>query len=143
MKFFRIITIVTLLVTLGLSQQVSAQSIFDIESEKSQSGDADMDENYVLSKADIKRASSVDKGLRTKLKIAKSAKKFDGPIIVKKKGVCVKISCSQEDCDSCTLLWSDRNKDGNVNPKSELRCVCQKTRKLCGIMGKRIKCKKR
>ena len=100
-----------------------------------------MEENYVLSKSDIKRGKPVDKKFRKKMKIAKGAKKFDGPIVIKKKGVCVKVTCSQKDCDSCTLLWSDRNNDGNINPKKELRCVCKDTRKLCGIMGKKIRCK--
>lgn len=141
MKLLQIVFITATLSCCGFFSSLSAQALFDLEASKSFTGDADMEANYVLSKEDIKRGKSLDNRFREKMKIAKDAKKFDGPIIITRKGVCVKIACSQKDCDSCTLLWSDRNKDGNINPKKELRCVCKKTRKLCEIQGKKIRCR--
>jgi len=38
------------------------------------------------------------------------------------------------DCEDCILLWYDYNQDNLVQPKKELRAICQRTLKACKII---------
>ena len=85
---------------------------------------------------------------QVKKKIRKMASrrivKLKTPLILKRGDVCVKIGCKAApggDCKTdCHLLWKDRNKDGKIQPRKELRCVC-KNKGKCGIVARKTKCK--
>lgn len=67
------------------------------------------------------------------------------PLVVKhpKNGNCYALKCaSQSGCSECSLLWKDRNGDGKINPRKELRCRCKADpEKECRIRAKRVACK--
>lgn len=54
--------------------------------------------------------------------IPRAAKTSTGPVILKNQNGCFAFSCDKS-CQSCRLVWYDRNGDGKVQPRRELRCV--------------------
>lgn len=59
------------------------------------------------------------------IKLPAKARVSSKPVTLKKDGNTFTFSC-QQDCRNCRLFWWDRNKDGKVQPKRELRCACTK-----------------
>ncbi|MEL6252105.1 MAG: hypothetical protein AAFR87_08850 [Bacteroidota bacterium] len=62
-----------------------------------------------------------------------------GPVTLKRNGVCYTFACDKSNCSDCKLYWNDRNGDGKVQPRRELRCFCS-SKKLCKIRVRRSKC---
>jgi len=69
--------------------------------------------------------------------LSKSIKTADGPIVLRKNGKCYQFACEGR---ACKLFWWDRNGDGKVQPKRELRCG-DKGRESCGIRVKEVPCR--
>ena len=62
------------------------------------------------------------------------------PFTVGYNGSCYAITCkNSKDC-RCSLLWWDRNGDGQMQIRKEVRCQCKGTKKQCRIVGKRVTC---
>lgn len=104
--------------------------------------DMNLDATYIISKSSRKNVVGLSKTLQKQLgvtRIQKSMKSVKGSMILERDGTCYKITCAKGSCD-CTLMWVDVNKDKKVQPKKELRCVCNKTREACTIRGKKISC---
>ena len=67
---------------------------------------------------------------------------LDDPIILQHNGKCYAFGCQEgPGCEHCTLYWKDRNKDGKINPKKELRCRCDNDpEKKCKLRVKKVEC---
>lgn len=52
---------------------------------------------------------------------------------------CIRFSCVSN-CESCYLVWSDRNGDGKIQPIAELRCM-NKAGRQSGLKATRVDCK--
>ncbi|MFK7923945.1 MAG: hypothetical protein AB8H47_18445 [Bacteroidia bacterium] len=57
----------------------------------------------------------------------------------KKETHCIQFSCASH-CESCNLIWFDRNGDGKIQAVAELRCM-DKEGKQSGITAIRVECK--
>ncbi|MFK7923944.1 MAG: hypothetical protein AB8H47_18440 [Bacteroidia bacterium] len=73
-----------------------------------------------------------------KVAIPRTAKVSDKPIVLKNQNGCFEFSCG-DGCDSCKLVWHDRNGDGKVQPRRELRCVNAKG-KVSKISVQKVLC---
>ncbi|MEL6651656.1 MAG: hypothetical protein AAFQ87_12720 [Bacteroidota bacterium] len=58
----------------------------------------------------------------TAASLPRKVKISTGPVILKNQNGCFAFSCDKS-CQSCRLVWYDRNGDGKVQPRKELRCV--------------------
>ncbi|MEM7373313.1 MAG: hypothetical protein AAF587_32105 [Bacteroidota bacterium] len=86
---------------------------------------------------------SINKGKRDLLSIPYSeaeemnipaeAKSTSHPITLKRDGICYTLSCEGK------LYWLDKNGDGKVQPRKELRCYCSKG-KQCAITVTKSRC---
>lgn len=66
----------------------------------------------------------------------------DRPIILKRNGDCYKIGCVKDkNCTACTLYWWDRNGDGKVQPRKEIRCGCSDGKTSCRVRIEKVPCK--
>lgn len=73
----------------------------------------------------------ISQSLSPQLKLPKAVKVSSKPITLKKDAKCLTFRCAQ-DCNACKLYWWDRNQDGKVQPRRELRCACTRE-KTCKI----------
>ncbi|MCB0628813.1 MAG: hypothetical protein R2824_28760 [Saprospiraceae bacterium] len=66
------------------------------------------------------------------------------PLVLKhpKNGKCYAFRCAKPvGCENCGLYWKDRNGDGQINPKQELRCRCQgDPDTACKIRAREVAC---
>ncbi len=60
------------------------------------------------------------------------------PIMLKHQGKCYVFGCANP--KTCSLVWYDRNGDGKVQPRRELRCM-DRQGNSCQIVVKQAKCK--
>lgn len=75
-----------------------------------------------------------------KIKIPRATRVSKGPITIKHNGACYTFGCQKGGtCTDCKLYWYDRNGDGKVQPRRELRCFCSPG-KMCKIRVKKSKC---
>lgn len=103
----------------------------------------DMNGTFIITKKSKNRIGGVTRATLNQLaipKVPKSIKEIKGPLRLKKDNNCYAITCGKTDCNNCRLLWQDRNKDGKVQPKKELRCVCLDTKEACQIKGEKVNC---
>lgn len=76
-----------------------------------------------------------------KVGIPPATKKSKKPVVLRHEGNCYIFSCGKgKECSDCNLYWWDRNKDGKVQPRRELRCACPSARARCKINVRKIKC---
>lgn len=94
---------------------------------------------FVQVKVDAKTGKELSKGKGIALP---NVKKLDGPIVLRRNGNCYKLGCPKKDCSNCALYWWDKNQDGKVQPKKELRCGCSDSEKACKMRVKKVECKK-
>ncbi|MFK7923947.1 MAG: hypothetical protein AB8H47_18455 [Bacteroidia bacterium] len=71
-------------------------------------------------------------------RVPKYTKVSTRPITLKSGGKCYVFACA--DLKVCTLVWLDRNKDGKIQPRKELRCVDSRGNQ-CQMVIKQVKCK--
>ena len=65
-----------------------------------------------------------------------------GTLLLEYWGKCNVFLPNSEDCEDCILIWYDYNQDQLVQPRKELRAICQKSLRACGIIVKeRPSCK--
>lgn len=57
-----------------------------------------------------------------KLAIPSATRVSNKPIILKNEKGCFEFRCG-DGCESCKIVWYDRNGDGKVQPRKELRCI--------------------
>ena len=75
-----------------------------------------------------------------KLALPQRTKVSKGPVTLKRNGVCYTFACDKSNCSDCKLYWNDRNGDGEVQPRRELRCYCAPKKKMCKIRVRRSRC---
>lgn len=97
---------------------------------------------FLLPASVKKSAQPISASMSKTLMLPRSVKRLPSPITLKRDGKCYKIGCDTRSCSDCQLFWYDRNKDGKVQPKRELRCYCVKAKKRCEMRGKEVPCKK-
>lgn len=73
-----------------------------------------------------------------KLVLPRAVRTSSRPIVLRHNGTCYQFSCD-EACGSCKLVWWDRNGDGKVQPRRELRCVNAKG-KAGKVSVQKIRC---
>ena len=109
---------------------------------KLEPGIIDWNSTYVLLKS--RQVISAQKSLTVAKKavaLPSKMKVLKGPITIKRGQNCYEIYCQQgPECKDCQLTWWDRNGDGKIQPRRELRCVCTKTGDKCAIKARRVKC---
>lgn len=104
----------------------------------------DASEGLTLDKSSTKTLLKMSPAEAKKLKLPAPTKVGSGPIVLKFGNRCYKFACGKSrsgECDNCRMVWWDRNKDGKVQPRRELRCFCPKTRERCRIGVRVVKCK--
>lgn len=75
-----------------------------------------------------------------KNKIPRATRVTTRPITLKFNGACYTFGCDKSSgCSNCKMFWYDRNGDGKVQPRRELRCFCAPG-KRCKIRVKKSKC---
>ncbi|MEM6346685.1 MAG: hypothetical protein AAF927_22555 [Bacteroidota bacterium] len=57
-----------------------------------------------------------------KLSVPSSVRISTKPVVLRHNGKCYMFKCDPA-CSNCKLVWWDRNGDGEVQPRRELRCV--------------------
>ncbi|MEL7533228.1 MAG: hypothetical protein AAFN10_18090 [Bacteroidota bacterium] len=82
---------------------------------------------------------SISAPLAKKLVLPRAVRTSKTPIVLRHNGNCFMFSCDPV-CESCQLVWWDRNGDGEVQPRRELRCVNAKG-KAGKISVKKVPCK--
>lgn len=54
---------------------------------------------------------------------------------------CVVFRCQTDNCEDCALIWRDLNNDGQVNPKTEIRCRCKTdAEQVCQLQRQEVNC---
>jgi len=66
--------------------------------------------------------STISLAKAKKLVLPRTVRTSTKPIVLRHEGTCYMFSCDPA-CGSCQLVWWDRNGDGKVQPRRELRCV--------------------
>ncbi len=74
------------------------------------------------------------------LKNTNNIKAMPKTFVLKHKSSCYEFKAYSNNCNNCVILWKDRNGDGKVQPKKELKAVCKETRKPCNIKVRKVKC---
>lgn len=79
----------------------------------------------------------------TKSAKATGIKQLRNPLYLKRNGKCFKIQCyPTKECKDCAMLWKDRNGDGKVQPRKELRCGCKSSPKAtCNMDWAQVQCR--
>lgn len=67
-----------------------------------------------------------------------SSKISTSGITLKRNGKCYRFTCANPKL--CSLVWFDKNRDGKVQPRRELRCV-DRNGKQCQMVVKLVQCK--
>ena len=149
MKAFKIVF--SLLVFFSLSftsshaQIVDTLPFFKVPGKFLDSKIIDWNSTYILQKASpqasiVKKSTSIPVG-RSVVKLPRSIKELNTPLKLKGRNGCYLISCqASQNCRDCRLLWKDINRDGKVQPRRELRCVCTSSGGDCRIRAKKIPC---
>ena len=73
-----------------------------------------------------------------KLILPRAVKTSSRPIVLRHNGTCYQFSCDPA-CGTCQLVWLDRNGDGKVQPRRELRCVNAKG-KVGKVSVQKVRC---
>ncbi|MEM6377866.1 MAG: hypothetical protein AAF705_06620 [Bacteroidota bacterium] len=75
------------------------------------------------------------------VQLPNNIKELNGPITLKRGNNCYEVYCARnKSCGDCTFLWKDLNRDGKIQPKRELRCVCKRSGDNCGIKARKVDC---
>jgi len=97
---------------------------------------------FIMTPSTIKKVSSVPASTAKKLRLPRNVKRVPTPLNLKHKGACYQIGCVKgKECDTCGMFWLDKNKDGKVQPRKEIRCIC-KEGKPCKVRGRKVECKR-
>ena len=81
----------------------------------------------------------ISAAMAKKMQAPKGVKVSKGPVTLKRNGKCYTFGCDKSQCSDCKLYWKDRNGDGKVQPRRELRCFCA-PKKPCKIRVRKSKC---
>ena len=97
--------------------------------------------SFLLPNGTLKAFKPISISVAKTMNIPRPTKVSDQPVVLKYKGNCYKFGCQKgEGCSDCKLAWYDRNGDGKVQPRKELRCICS-TGDKCRVRVKRIECR--
>lgn len=100
----------------------------------------DAKQGFTMQKASLK-LTKISPAQAKKFQVPPPTKTGKGPIVLKFGGDCYQFGCAKGDgCDNCRMAWWDRNKDGKIQPRRELRCFCPETRTQCQIRVRKVKC---
>jgi len=80
---------------------------------------------------------SLSASKRKEMKAPANVKRLTGPIQMQCENKCLKIFPDMD----ILLLWHDANKDGKLNPKTELRCFKEGGKSRCRIKSQELNCK--
>ena len=95
----------------------------------------------ILTRPSMQKFKPISIALAKKVKLPRATKVSSSPVTIKHKGNCYQFGCQQgKECKDCKLFWFDRNKDGKVQPRRELRCGCT-VGKQCRVRVRKIDCK--
>lgn len=76
-----------------------------------------------------------------RMQVPEATKSGKGPIVLKFGDNCYQFGCAKDNgCDNCRMFWWDRNEDGKVQPRRELRCFCPEGRTRCKIRVRKVNC---
>ena len=99
-----------------------------------------MGSSFLLPNATFKQLAPMPISMAKKLGVPRATKTASGPITLTHQGDCYRFGCKQgTGCQGCQLVWYDRNGDGKVQPKRELRCVCAQGDQ-CKIKVEKVNC---
>ena len=104
--------------------------------------DMDVSKSFSVPVSSKKKVLKPSASVIKVLGLAPATKVLNTPMRVKSGNDCYEIRCSANACQGCKMLWKDINKDGKIQPKKEVRCVCVQTKELCKIEGKKVRCNK-
>ncbi len=116
------------------SQNELAENFEKISSKISTKGDFKVFENPKVDKSDRTLLVPAGDLFVKKLKISASTFQF---VDTFHRG-CFIYRAMTSSCDDCTLLWFDRNGDGLLQIRRELRAVCKSTLEACDIEIEKI-----
>ncbi len=118
----------------GFSQDQATKNFDNIESKISKKGAFKSFENPKIDKSDKTLLRPVDSKIVRKLGISAFTFQF---LDYFQRG-CYFYRPVSSSCDGCTLLWFDRNGDGLLQVRRELRAVCRSTMRSCDIEIEKI-----
>lgn len=144
-KLFTLLTILFL----GMGLQLQAQNIFNdtiLFSPADFIGDfgkiKGAKNGGILPKISAAKLTKISPAQAKKMKVPAPTKSGKGPIVLKFGDNCYQFGCAKGgECSDCRMFWWDRNKDGKVQPRRELRCFCPSGRSKCKIRVRKIPCK--
>ncbi|MEL6844340.1 MAG: hypothetical protein AAFP02_14100 [Bacteroidota bacterium] len=87
---------------------------------------------------DLRQMSTLSRGTTKRLKVLEKVKGCSGPIAIRNKDKCLKISSPRGQAG--TIVWWDRNRDGRIQPLTELRCLSPSGKGL-NVYVEEISCK--
>ncbi|MEO0584676.1 MAG: hypothetical protein AAF135_20865 [Bacteroidota bacterium] len=88
---------------------------------------------------DMRAAQAITQSQAQSLKLPRAVKRLPKVVRLKYGKTCVEMTCD-DNCKNCRMYWWDRNNDGKVQPRRELRCICPNSTKRCKIKARTTKC---
>ncbi|MEL6732112.1 MAG: hypothetical protein AAFP83_13365 [Bacteroidota bacterium] len=89
---------------------------------------------------DMRAAQAITKSQAKSLKLPNAVKRLPKVVRLKYGKTCVEMTCD-DNCKNCRMYWWDRNNDGKVQPRRELRCICPASTQRCKIKARRTNCR--
>ncbi len=139
----------TLLIAFGIlmsnlnlnAQESNSRLIFEKINSKF-SGEKFEDGAYKINEASKHKFEAADPELLKKLKLeGQIINAVLGTFLLEFWGVCYIFQPNTNDCSDCILIWYDHNNDNLVQPRKEIRAVCERSLKACGLnVRKMSKC---
>lgn len=147
MKLKLVSTAILFAFFLGLNHQTQAQIIDSLPWFKAEArliGEINFiksNTTFIIPGSLAKSLVSVSPSYAKKVQIPRTVRTSSRPITLKYNGNCYQFGCQKgQKCLNCQLHWYDKNRDGKVQPRQELRCGCDKGEQ-CRIRVRRVECR--
>ena len=148
MKISQILSILFLAtITFGIQQKANAQIIDSLPYFKTNllldiDGKIELKGAFIIPKMSQSKIKQISFSSSAKTKMAKtSVHIINGPIVLKRGQRCYKFSCvPRNNCTNCKIYWWDKNGDGKIQPRRELRCGCSGMINQCKMKVELIDC---
>ena len=105
----------------------------------------DWNSTYAVDKSFVMAAPAMSnkKKLAAPSKGLIQVKKLKTPFKIRSGRNCYAITCvASKECKECNLYWKDLNGDKKVQPRKELRCLCESSKRArCRMTAKKVPCK--
>lgn len=131
---FLIVITLLLFSNVGYAQSQESENFEKIKSKIIKKGNFKSFENPKVTKSDRTFLEPVESNIAKKFEISTGILQFVDNFY---KG-CYIYRADKSDCGDCTLLWFDRNGDGVIQIKRELRAVCKSTFEACNVEVEKI-----